>query len=283
MLRLAILGDVHYSTAGPIDCDMVIERAPAILDAALNQIASLPQSPDLVIQMGDLVDGTGQTMEQAQADFDAAVAAFERTGLPWVWIPGNHDVAACGGKRWLLQRMKRSHLYEETSLGGQVFLLLDSTRLDVAGRVDADQQVWLAQALDRHRRERVFVFIHHVFDWSFEYGICIEEGGRLRAQLCNTPAVKAVFLGHGHLARITTTEGLHEIATGALTAWPLMFRTVEITDDRLCVASHKVRVPPEVEAAALAAWRAHPKPWDRGMRESDLQGELILRPNDLCF
>ncbi|MCX8037796.1 MAG: hypothetical protein N3D11_12265, partial [Candidatus Sumerlaeia bacterium] len=75
----------------------------------------------------------------------------------------------------------------------------------------------------------------------------------------------------------------HEIAVSALTAWPLMFHTVEIADDRLRVASHKVRVPPEVEAAALAAWRAHPKPWDRGIRESDLHGELVLRSNDLSF
>ncbi|MCX8038890.1 MAG: metallophosphoesterase, partial [Candidatus Sumerlaeia bacterium] len=61
MLRLVILGDVHYSTGGPVNCDMAIEHAPAIFHAALAQVAGLAQPPDLVIQMGDLVDGTGQT------------------------------------------------------------------------------------------------------------------------------------------------------------------------------------------------------------------------------
>lgn len=248
-----------------------------ILEAALEQIARQPQPPDLVIQIGDLIDGSGQTPEEARADLGRAVALFDESGLNWTWILGNHDVASCGGQERVLSHLRRPRSYGELVHGDDVLLLLDSAIEEVFGRVDADQQAWLERALDRHRNRRIFVFIHHVFDLSFEDDMYIEGGGAIRALLGGSPAVKAVFMGHAHMNRIETVEGLHEIATGALSAWPLMFRYVEIAPDRLHIRSEKVNVAPGVEAEALAADNAHPHPWRREPRNADLTADLVLR------
>jgi len=74
-----------------------------------------------------------------------------------------------------------------------------------------------------------------------------------------------------------TDEGLHEIVTGALTAWPLMFRWVEIQANRLSIRSEKVALAPEVEAEAEAALKAHHKPWYGTIGETDLQADLLTR------
>ena len=277
MLRLAILGDAHYTTAGPSDSGMLLHRSEMILTTALHQIARHDQRPDLIIQLGDLANGEDQTREQARADLDRAIAMFDQTALRWTWIPGNHDVLASGGKRWLLRRLRRTPSYGEVVFGDNVLLLLDSACEEIFGRVDAEQQAWLEQALDLHHRRRIFVFIHHVLDWSFEDDMYIEDGESIRALLLSSPAVKALFMGHAHTPRIETNEGLHEIVTGALNAWPLMFRRVEIGPDRLRVRSEKVAVPAEIEAEALAAHKSHPLPWEGVVRDSDLSAELRFR------
>ena len=255
---------------------MLIHRSVLIFKTALAQIVRQPQPPHLVIQMGDLVDGTNQTLEQARADLECAAALFDQSGLRWTWIPGNHDVAVCNGCG-LLRLLRRPRPYGELVLGDNVLLLLNSGCERMHGRVDAEQQEWLEQAIESHAHRRIFVFIHHVLDWSPDYDLYVEDGKALRARLLGARAVKAVFMAHAHTVRITTTEGLHEIAAGALNSWPLMFRQIEITPDRLRIQSEKVAVPSDIEAEALAAHRAHPKPWDDRIRKGDLSAELRLR------
>ena len=276
MLHLTILGDVHYSTAGPQESSILFHRSAEILQTALEQIARRPHPPDLVIQMGDLGDGTDETPPQAVADLDAAIALLDRSGLRWTWIPGNHDYVVCG-PRALVPRLRRARLYGELVLGNNVFLLLNSACAEMQGRIDAGQQAWLEQSLDLYRRRHVFVFVHHVFDSVHDYGMYIENGEAIRALLLGSRAVKAVFMAHAHTPRITTVGGLHEIVAGCLSSWPLMFRHVEILPDRLRVWSEKVAVAPELETEALMAHRAYPKPWDDRIRQGDLEAELPLR------
>jgi len=277
MLRLAIIGDIHYSTAGPRSSSMLFHHSAMILKTALEQIVRHPMRSDLVVQIGDLIDGANQTREQAKADLDSAVGLLNQSGLRWTWILGNHDVAYCRDYRWLVRRLKRPLPYGELVFGDKVLLLLNSACEEIYGRVDAEQQAWLEQVLDLHRHRRIFVFIHHVFDWSFDDDMYIEEGDTVRSLLLESPAVKAVFMGHAHTFRIETTEGLHEIVTGAVTAWPTMFRWIEIRPDRLCIQSEKIALPPEVEAEALAAFKANPKPWYGTISNADLNADLIPR------
>jgi len=277
VLRLTVLGDIHYSTAGAMDSSIVRQHAPLILSRTLDQLVRRQSPPDLVIQIGDIVDGTGQTPEEARADLAKAVSLFDAGGLRWTWIPGNHDVLACGGKTHLMPYLRRPRPYGELVFGDDVVLLLDSALRQAYGRIDAEQQAWLEERLEAHRDRRVFVFLHHVFDFSVEYEMYLENAEVIRPILCGSPAVKAIFMGHAHAHQIVSNNGVHEIVTGALTSWPLLFRDVEIDADSMRVRSVRVEAPAAVEAAAVAAHRNHPKPWRSEPYDQDFGGEFPLR------
>lgn len=277
MLRIALIGDVHFSTAGPREGSLLLHRSETILERALDQIASSHVQPDLLIQIGDLIDGQGQTFEQARADLDRAVEMFDRSELRWTWVPGNHDYVGCGGRKWLLPRLRRSQTWDEIVVGDDVLLLMDSSCSQVFGRIGTDQQEWLEEALARHADRHVFVFVHHVFDWSVEDDMYIEDGETIRSLLIGSRAVKAVFMGHAHTDRIDAVEGLHEIVTNALTRWPLSYRWVEIERDRLRIRTEKVEVRSDILSEAKEACDLHRKSWRPEVRDCDLAADLPLR------
>jgi len=277
VLRLAVVGDVHLTSAGPRESSMLLDRSADLLERALEAIARRTPRPDLVIQMGDIIDGEGLRASEALADVERAVSLFDGTALRWTWILGNHDVAACRGRKKLLPYLRRGRTYGELVFRDNVLLFLDSAIEKIYGRIGAEQQAWLEQALASYRRRRIFVFLHHVFDWSFEDDMYVEDGETIHALLQETPAVKAVFMAHAHTNRIETIEGMHEITTGALCAWPLTFRYVEIERDRIRITSEKPAIPEEIESRALDAYRAHPKPWRPDPTEADLEADLPLR------
>lgn len=277
MLRLAIIGDVHYSTSARDDSSLLLHRSPRILDIALSQVAANRRPPDLVVQIGDMVGGVPQPAETVRRDLEEAVECFDRSGLRWTWIVGNHDVVDCGGMKWVLPYLRRDRSYGEMVFGDDVLILLDSSCDAIHGRIDADQQAWLESKLDEHRDRRLFVFVHHVFDWSEMDGMYIENADAIRPMLLESRAVKAIFMGHAHTNRITPFGGLYEIATSALSSWPLTFRWVDIEPARLRVRTEKLDVPDDLEAEALAAWERHPRPYRGETTETDLNADLPLR------
>lgn len=277
MFRLAIVGDVHYSTAGEAESSLLLHRSADLLDLALRQIAENLRPPDLIVQIGDMIGGTEQSPEEARADLERAVARFDRAGLPWTWIPGNHDAADCGGMRYVLPHLRRERPYGELLLGDVVLLLLDSTCEQMHGRIGAEQQRWLEAKLDEHCRRRILVFIHHVFDWSVADGMYIENADVVRPLLIGAQAAKAVFMGHAHTNRIACVDGMYEIVTSALSSWPLTFRWIDLDENTLVVRTEKLHVSPEIEAEAIAAWNAYLRDYRGESNENDLNADLPLR------
>ena len=105
-MRIAQLTDPHIrralpGTAGPAARES--RRAGDLLPAALKQIES--QKPDVLVVTGDLLDvpieplgeapdgrdDDPTTFAQAVDDYAYVREALERTGLPYLVLPGNHD------------------------------------------------------------------------------------------------------------------------------------------------------------------------------------------------
>jgi 3',5'-cyclic AMP phosphodiesterase CpdA len=278
MVRLVVLGDVHYRTAGPLDSSILVDHSSLILETALRQVAAEPNPPDLLIQIGDMIDGTRQTREEARRDLDRAIALFDQSGLRWTWILGNHDLETLRDRNGFLPYLRRPRSYGEVELENNVILLLDSALAECFGSIDAEQQAWLEAALERHRDRRIFVFLHHTFDMSIEHDMYLDNADVIRPLLSNSPAVKAIFMGHAHTNRIDVrNDALPEITTSALTSWPLMFRRIEIDTDWIRIRSEKVQVEPSLVAEALAAHRLYPKPWRDYPRDVDLNADLAIR------
>ena len=83
-MLIAQISDLHVKPEGRLYADLVPSNAMAA--AAVAQLNGLAPRPDLVLVTGDLVD--------AGTDEEYAVARriLERIEIPYLVIPGNHDV-----------------------------------------------------------------------------------------------------------------------------------------------------------------------------------------------
>lgn len=172
-------------------------------------------APDLVMTVGDLVQGYNDTPEwlvQA-AEYKQTMSKLV---CPWFPVVGNHDIYWRGkgpapsgqhesnyethfGPLWYAFEHKRS-----------LFIALDSdegdpstgkyTFNDPAGqRMSAEQFGWLQETLQRGKSaENVFLFLHHPRWLRGNYG---DDWDRVHKALVANGNVKAVFAGHIHRMR----------------------------------------------------------------------------------
>lgn len=90
-LDLVILADVHYVNEADHICPVPTRNAPLgreLVDRAWRRIQR-SGTPDAIVVMGDLVDN-GEAAD-AERDLAALKAQLEKTGVPVVAVPGNHD------------------------------------------------------------------------------------------------------------------------------------------------------------------------------------------------
>lgn len=156
-LRIAHLTDIHLQPE---------RNAPEGLIACLNQVHSLPDRPDLILNGGDAV------MDIVSADARRACQLWdlwdriigENCVIPIEHCLGNHDLwgynkkrSGCTGreplfgKHWAMERLRLPARYYSFDRGGWRFLVLDSNFMDEAGnftaRLDAEQMQWLRGTL----------------------------------------------------------------------------------------------------------------------------------------
>jgi len=229
VFHFVVFGD---RTGGPAEGIKVL--AQAVEDSNL-------LDPDLVMTVGDLVNGYNQTdvwMKQMN-EFQATMGKLK---MPWFPVAGNHDIYWRKDPKTPESKPPREHednyekhfgplwyWFEHKNTG---FLVLFSDEGDPDGRErsfsDPDQQQisrtqlnWIAAELEKMKHlQHVFVFLHHPFWWGERYpGNNWDEVHRL---LVNNGNVRAVFAGHIHQMRYDGVRdgiGYYALATtgGSLT------------------------------------------------------------------
>jgi hypothetical protein len=209
----AVFGD---RTGGPAEGVAVLAQAVA----ETNLLA-----PDLVMTVGDLVQGYNTTaewlpqMREYRAIMDDLVS-------PWFPVPGNHDVYWRGEGR-----PEREHeaSYEE-HFGPLwyafrhkgcwfVALYADETNLETGKklfddpahqRMSPEQLAWLEETLAAAAGARhVFVFLHHPRWIGGRYG---DDWERVHRLLVDAGNVTAVFAGHIHHMRYDPRDGIEYFA-----------------------------------------------------------------------
>ncbi|MBL8863056.1 MAG: metallophosphoesterase [Planctomycetes bacterium] len=199
----AIFGD---RTGGPAEGVKVL--AEAVADVNLLE-------PDLVMTVGDLVQGYNETPEWL-LQMTEFKGIMNRLKCPWFPVVGNHDLYWRGRGQPPEREHEASYeahfgpLWYAFRHKGAWFLALHSDetspetgekRFDDPAhqRMSPEQFAWLVETLQRTREaEHVFVFLHHPRWLRGGYG---DDWDRVHALLAGAGNVKAVFAGHIHRMR----------------------------------------------------------------------------------
>jgi hypothetical protein len=196
---------------------------------------------DAVTMLGDLIYPDGDV-----ADFDGAIARpFEGLLDPPVEVLpalGNHDYES-GDEDDILQRLGRSSPWYSAEVGGVLFVVLDSNRVD-----DAEQTAWLRDTLGSTPADWTIVALHHPpysagphgshddvrEAWSglfSEYGVELVLAGHDHDYQRSEPVDGVVYVvsGGGGKTNPTGTEDFTEFAAGDI----LHYLDLQISDDEL--------------------------------------------------
>lgn len=245
----AIFGD---RTGGPAE-------GVAVLADAVEEVNVL--GPDLVMTVGDLIEGYNQT-EAWLAQADEYLGIMNQLSMPWFPVAGNHDVYWRGPNR---PEEEHEGRYEQT-FGPLwyafehkdcwfIVLYTDEPNPETgernfnkpeSQRMSPEQFAWLEQTLQRTGEARhVFVFLHHPRWFGGKYGDDWERVHRLLAAQGN---VSAVFAGHIHQMKYAgkrdgieyftlATVGGHQ--NGSLPEAGLLhqYHLVTVRDEQLSIAS----------------------------------------------
>jgi len=197
--QFAVFGD---RTGGP-------DEGIRILDEAVHETNLI--GPDLVLTVGDLVNGYNTTPEW-MAQMTEFRATMDQLDCPWFPVAGNHDVYWRGPAK---PPQEHEDHYEEHfgplwyafEHKGSWFIILYTDEPDpetgernytkrTSQRMSPVQYEWLRQTLDATGdADHVFVFLHHPRWNGGNYG---NDWDRVHGLLAEAGNVRAVFAGHIH-------------------------------------------------------------------------------------
>jgi len=124
--------------------------------------------PEFVISLGDLIEGYTEDRAQLAREWDEIEAAIGRLGMPFFYVPGNHDMSnAVMAEVW---RSRFGPSYYHFTFKGVLFLALNSELFGLASDPtqslpgpwkQAEQMAYVEQALRENASARwTFVFLH---------------------------------------------------------------------------------------------------------------------------
>ena len=205
----AVFGD---RTGGPDEGVAVLKDA--IRDANLLE-------PDLVMTVGDMIDGYNQTPQWLD-EMREYKAAMDQLICPWFPVAGNHDIYWRGpnqpeGEHEKNYEMHFGPLWYAFEHKGCWFIALYSdegnpetgeksiSRPDTQ-QMSGEQLAWLKETLSKaSNADHVFVFLHHPRWRGGRYG---DHWDEVHAALVEAGNVSAVFAGHIHSMKYQQDDGI---------------------------------------------------------------------------
>ena len=182
--------------------------------------------PDFTFWTGDVIEGYGDSVAEANAEYDTFLQGAALTGGPVFNAPGNHEYSLDAALLPVYEQRLGS-LYGSFDYGHSHFIALDTSPAGAdgtikGGTIDDAQWAWLQGDLAANRGARnIFVFMHHfVFgppdpdtpdlDTGF---VSTESRDRLHALLVKNK-VRAVFCSHNHIYWHAVKDGVAYFISG---------------------------------------------------------------------
>lgn len=181
--------------------------------------------PPFVLWTGDCIEGYGDTVDEANAEYDVFLKGAALTGVPVFNSPGNHEFSL-DLKLLPVYEKRMGPLYGSFDYGNSHFVALNTNAVNAdgtvtAGSLDADQWVWLDNDLKSTRATNIFVYLHHYpfgppdpdtpgasSGWKSD-----AERDRFHAMMVKY-GVRAVFAGHNHIYWHQNKDGVDYYISG---------------------------------------------------------------------
>jgi len=168
------------------------------------------QKPDLVVTVGDHIEGYGEDYERAHAEWDSVLAMLRMIEAPVLMTPGNHDIWDDESESIYVDRTGRQPFYSFEHKNTR-FIMLDNSRIDSWTRIDLPQMGWLSHELGVADSEHTFVFFHKPL---WDQTLRRSEEDALHSLLVES-GVDAVFCGHYHTYFHGTYDGVDYTTIGS--------------------------------------------------------------------
>jgi UDP-2,3-diacylglucosamine pyrophosphatase LpxH len=216
--------------------------------------------PDLVMTVGDLIDGYNQTAEW-MPQMKQYKEVMGELICPWFPVAGNHDVYWRGpnkpqGEHEKSYEMHFGPLWYAFEHKDCFFVVLYTDEGDpqtgeknfnkpAAQKMSDEQFEWLKSILTKAKdADHVFVFVHHPRWLGRGYG---EDWDKVHKQLVNAGNVSAVFAGHIHHMRFDPKDGINYFALATVgghqpgwspkAGWLHQFNIVTVRKDQIAHAA----------------------------------------------
>lgn len=197
VFRMAILSDRTGS------------HTPGIYPRIIEEINLL--NPDIVVTVGDQIEGYGEDYERSAAEWDSVLALLDAVEAPLYLIAGNHDIWDDTSEGMYTEKTGfepyYSFDYENTH-----FVILDVSRIEDSRDFPDEQKAWLVDDLERHRdAENIFVFYHKpLWEQNLPRGASDPMHDIFVAH-----GVDAVFNGHYHTYFAGDYDGIQYTTIGS--------------------------------------------------------------------
>jgi hypothetical protein len=160
-------------------------------------------SPDLVLTVGDHIEGYLPDSAGIEAEWEYVVGLLESLGIEYHLTPGNHDIWDAQSRRIYARRFgppDTAFVYNDN-----LFIILDVSTHYKADNLPVERIRWLEDTLQRETGyANVFVFYHKPF-WCEDFSF---QRPNLLHDIFRRYEVDAVFTGHYHRHFYTERDGI---------------------------------------------------------------------------
>ena len=217
--RIGILADIQYAdkpTRGARNYRRAIDRLADCV-AAMNA-----ENVDLVLNLGDIIDGYADSQAKSLVDLEAVLGVLKKLRPPVYHVIGNHCLNA--GRQELCRRLglKRAYYdFTHPKAPGWRLVVLDGNDGGY-GVLGAGQLAWFGKTLRRAGAagERVIVANHFALLKAAAKHHRMKTPGPMLKVLDAAPCVAAYITGHDHAGGFAVRRGVHHVTFKAMVEAP---------------------------------------------------------------
>jgi 3',5'-cyclic-AMP phosphodiesterase len=211
-LNFVQISDSHIGFNKPANTDVA-----GTLQATIDKINALPQSPEFIIHTGDI------SHTAKAAEFDNAEGILTGSKKQIFYVPGEHDIAVDDGKQYLERYGKGSKgrgWYSFDQKGVHFVGLVNVGTLEGLGKLGPDQLEWLEEDLRAKSASTPIVLFAHIPLWAVypDWGWGTQDSEQA---LSYAKRFGSVTVLNGHIHQVMQkVEGNVTFHTAMSTAFP---------------------------------------------------------------